>query len=114
MTHSPSDLGCGGRELWNGVTERHELDHMQLVMLEQACRQRDRCDALAGDASNGDLGALRHERDSAMAMTRLLSALRLPDGAGRKPQARQIRGVQAPSSPLSALERDRLRHAAQQ
>jgi hypothetical protein len=46
-------------------------------------------------------------------MTRLLAALRLPDEAGRKPQARQIRGVHAPSSPVSALERARLRHAGE-
>jgi hypothetical protein len=43
-------------------------------------------------------------------MARLLSALRLPDDAGRKPQARKIRGVQQPSSAVSALERARLRH----
>jgi hypothetical protein len=55
-------------------------------MLEQACRQRDRCDTLASDAAAGDRGALRHERDSALAMTRLLAALRLPDEGGRKPQ----------------------------
>ncbi len=107
MTNVPTDFGWGGRQLWDGVTERHELDQMQLVMLEQACRQRDRCDALAPIASTG---ALRHERDAAMAMSRLLTALRLPDQAGRIPQSRQPRGVQAPSSPPSALERGRQRH----
>jgi hypothetical protein len=91
----------------------HEPDPPQLATLELACRQRDRCDALAPDAAAGDAGALRHERDSALAMTRLLAALRLPDEAGRKPQARQLRGVQAPSgaTPMSAVERARLRHA---
>jgi hypothetical protein len=56
-----------------------------------------------------------HELDPPqLAMTRLLAALRLPDAAGRKPQARQIRGVQAPSSSRSALERSRLRHSGKQ
>lgn len=44
---------------------------------------------------------------AALAMTRLLAALCLLEGAGRMPQARQIRGVQAPSPPMSALERSK-------
>jgi hypothetical protein len=114
MTRPPAGLASGGRALWRDVLDSQELDALRLAVLEQACRQRDRCDTLAAAASNGDPGALRHERDSAMAMTRLLSALRLPDATGRKPQARQVRGVQAPSTPLSAVERARQRHAAQQ
>jgi hypothetical protein len=121
MTAPPAGLASGGRALWRSVTLVHELDPPHLATLELACRQRDRCDMLASDAAAGDHGALRHERDAALAMTRLLAALRLPDEGGRKPQARQIRGVQAPSSPVSvsvsvsvsalALERARLRHA---
>jgi hypothetical protein len=114
MTTPPAGLASGGRALWSAVTELHPLDPSQLATLEQACRQRDRCDALAPDAAAGDPGALRQERDSALAMTRLLVALRLPDEAGRRPQARRIRGVQAPSAPTSALERARLRHAGKQ
>jgi len=109
MTETPAGLAPGGRALWSAVTGLHELDPPQFVMLEQACRQRDRCDALAPDAAAGYPGALRHERDAALAMTRLLAALRLPDDGGRKPQARHIRGVQAPSVPMLALERARLR-----
>jgi hypothetical protein len=88
----------------------------QLATLELACRQRDRCDTLAPEAAAGDPGALRHERDAALTMTRLLAALRLPDEAGRKPQARRMRDVQVPSTvtPMSALERARLRHAGEQ
>src|SRR4028118_1595799 len=118
MTGPPAGLAKGGRALWSAVLDSHELDTPRLAVLEQACRQRDRCDTLAANAANGDPGALRHEsdsamamprlpataatgapgalpheRDSAMAMTRLLSALRLPDDVGRQPQARQIRGV---------------------
>ncbi len=94
MKEPPAGLAFGGRALWHGAQQAHELDPLQLAMLEQACRQRDRCDALAPDAATGDPGALRQERDSAMAMTRLLAALRLPSqSGGRKPQARQLRGV---------------------
>jgi len=77
---------------WSAVTGLHELDPPQFVMLEQACRQRDRCDALAPDAAAGHPGALRHERNAALTMTRLLAALRRPNEAGREPQAPQIRG----------------------
>ncbi len=79
--------------LWAGVTALHlDLDGAQLATLEQACRQRDRADALADKASTGDASALRNEREAGLAMTRLLAALRLPDDAGRRPQARQVRG----------------------
>ena len=111
MTEAPVGLAPGGRVLWRAVAGLHELDRPQLATLEQACRQRDRCDVLAPEAVAGNPGTLRHERDAALAMTGLLAALRLPDAAGRKPQARPIRGVQAPSVPMSALERGRLLHA---
>jgi hypothetical protein len=112
MTQTPRGLASGGKKLWTQVLETHDLDEMQVAMLEQACRQRDRTDTLArlnyeaGDEP--DQSNLRQERDAALAMSRLLAALRLPDEAGRKPQARQIRGVQSPTK-LSAAERMRLR-----
>ena len=111
MTAPPAGLASGGVALWSAVSNLHELDPSQLATLEQACRQRDRCDTLAPNAAAGDPGALRHERDSALAMARFLTALRPPDDGGCKPQARRIQGVQAPSVPMSALERARLRHA---
>ncbi len=93
--------------LWAGVTALHlDLDGAQLATLEQACRQRDRADALAEKASTGDASALRHEREAGLAMTRLLAAMRLPDDAGRRPQARQLRGVQKPGK-VSSLDRAR-------
>lgn len=113
MNEVPAGLASGGRALWSAVLDSHVLDAPRLAMLEQACRQRDRCDTLAADAANGDHGALRHERDAAMAMTRLLAALRLTTESGHRSQARQMRGVQAPSSPISALERARQRHASE-
>jgi hypothetical protein len=110
---APAGLASGGLALWNAVTGLHELAPPQLATLELACRQRDRCDALAPGAAAADPGALRHERDSALAMPRLLAALRLVDEAGRKPQSRQLGGVQEPAAgvtPVSALDRARLRH----
>ncbi len=104
---APKGLRSGGRRLWDGITDDHELDDGQLATLEQACRQRDRADSLASAAASGDPSALRHERESALAMTRLLAALRLPDEkTGKRPQSRQVRGVQRPSG-VSSLDRAR-------
>ncbi len=105
MTTDPVGLFDGGEALWAGVTALHDLDDAQLATLEQACRQRDRADALAEKASTGDASALRHEREAGLAMTRLLAAMRLPDDAGRRPQARQLRGVQQPSAGRSVEDR---------
>ena len=105
---TPDDLNVGGQALWDEVNAAHELDEMQLRMLEAACRQKDRCDLLAPEAAQGDPGALRHERDSALAMTRLLAALRLPDEKGKRPQVRSIRGAYEPVRPTS-LDRARAR-----
>jgi len=104
----PKGLRPGGKALWQGVVGDHDdLDTGQLVTLEAACRQRDRADQLAAAAATGEPSALRHERESALAMTRLLAAMRLPDAAGKRPIARQVRGVQGPSK-VSSLERARL------
>ncbi len=77
MTVEPVGLFDGGTALWTGVIALHDLDDAQLATLEQACRQRDRADALADKASTGDASALRNEREAGLAMTRLLAALRL-------------------------------------
>lgn len=100
MTTTPKGLRAGGRRLWQGITADHEdLDSGQLALLEQACRQRDRADSLASAAAAGDPGALRHERDSAMAMARLIAAIRLPDEVtGKRPQTRPLRGAHQPKS----------------
>ena len=103
----PDGLSGGGSTLWDAMTEAHELDGAQLATLEMACRQRDRADQQAEKAAAGDASALRHEREASLAMSRLIAALRLPDEAGRRPQRRQIRGVQRPSTKTSA--RDRLK-----
>lgn len=112
---APRGLSAGGRSLWSGITGDTDLDAGQLATLELACRQRDRADSLAPAAAGGDPVALRQERDCALAMARLLAALRLPDPvSGRRPQARQVRGVQQPTvtGKVSSLERARARKSS--
>lgn len=108
MSDVPKGLKAGGTKLWQEISEGHALDAGQEAMLEQACRQRDRTDMLHETIIGSEAveaGDLRQERDAALAMTRLLAAMRLPDDAGKRPQARQIRGVQEPSRILSIAER---------
>lgn len=107
MPTVPLGLRTGGDALWRAIVESQDLDAGQLATLEQACRQRDRADVLAPQAAIGDLAAIRHERDAALSMARLLAALRLPDTVGgKRPARRQLRGVQQPSA-VSSLERAR-------
>lgn len=107
MAGIPRGLRSGGKALWVGLSEHHDLDAGQVATLEGACRQRDRADLLASAAGAGDASALRQERDSLLAMARLIAALRLPNEAGKRPQARQLRGVQQPSGKVSSLDKAR-------
>ncbi len=94
---APRGLAASGRRLWSDVSGFCDLDPMQAEILEAACRQSDRSDKFAVAAAAGDVTAARQERDSALAMARLFAAMRLPDDTGRRPQSRQVRGVQKPS-----------------
>jgi hypothetical protein len=83
-----------------------------------ACRTADRVEHLEGLAATTDpvvegrAGPMIHPllaevRQQAALLARLVAALRLPDEAtGKKPQRRQLRGVQKPSA-VSSLERAR-------
>ncbi len=83
----PRKLDAGGQFLWRGVTADHDLEACQQVLLLQACRAKDYLDQLAPIAATGDLAAMREERLTALSMSSLLSALRLPDKTtGRRPQ----------------------------
>ena len=111
---APKGLGARGRRLWREITEAHELDPMQVVLLEEACRCADRLDKLEEKLS-GREDAWAHLRtraqsmvnddgevtidlviDSALSEARqqqnvfkqLLASLRLPDAAGARPQQR--------------------------
>ncbi|MFI8778236.1 hypothetical protein ACIGH6_14285 [Brachybacterium paraconglomeratum] len=109
---APKGLGARGRRLWREITEAHELDPMQVVLLEEACRCADRLDKLeeklsgredawAHLLSRTDLGdaddhvielridsALSEARQQQNVFKQLLASLRLPDAAGARPQQR--------------------------
>ncbi|MCZ3386318.1 MAG: hypothetical protein LH630_05005 [Actinomycetia bacterium] len=111
---TPTGLGPGGRALWKAIDDAHDLDAMQRVQREVACRAKDRCDRLDGllrdDVDSWD-SALSQANATANLMKQLLAALRLPDEAtGRKPQYRGPRGAHAPKvagGKVSSLDRAR-------
>lgn len=119
MPDAPESLSNGGRSLWIATTENHDLDATQLVQLAEACRIKDRCDALDRAVraleNEGDLkdylAAVAQANSSANQMKQLIAALRLPDEAtGKRPQYRGPRGAQKPSKPggkVSSLDRAR-------
>lgn len=134
----PVGLGPGGRALWSGIADEHELNASQVAQLTEACRMKDRCDKLddllRGDVdtwatldldprSNGQVyelritGALSKANDTANAMKQQIAALRLPDEVtGKRPQRRGPRGAQKPSvaggaGKVSSLDRARQRQS---
>lgn len=94
---APKGLAERGRRVWDAVEELHELDAIQRVTLEEACRAADRLDVLDGRVRAGDDAALAEARQQQNVMKQLFAALRLPDAAGVKPQQRGgARGSYAP------------------
>lgn len=118
MTDAPDGLSTGGAALWAQITEAHELDPQQLVQLEEACRAKDRCDALdramkvSADEKSWSQ-SLKDANATANLLKQLLAALRLPDEqTGKKPQYRGPRGAQNPTvagGKISSLDRARQR-----
>lgn len=128
---APSGLGTGGRALWRSISADYDLDVMQRVQLEEACRAKDRLDKLdlilRGDVETWATITHRTQTDdyelkiddaltkanaTANLMKQLLAAMRLPDAAtGKKPQYRGARGAQKPSVPggsnVSSIDRAR-------
>jgi hypothetical protein len=99
-----------GDNLWTEVTEAHDLDPVQLVILQEACRCADRLDALDARIGAGDDAALSEARQQQNVMKQLLVSLRLPDAAtGKKPTLRAARGAYSkrPSGKVSSLDRAR-------
>ena len=116
------DLSTRGARLWSSLTAQdaellEELCPRREVALT-ACRAADRLDALEELAATTDFvlegrsGPYTHPvhvevRQAGLALARHVAALRLPDQAtGKRPQARQVRGVQVPAS---GSARDRLK-----
>lgn len=127
---APRGLGKGGRALWRSIATDYDLDVVQRVQLEEACRAKDRLDKLdavlrgdvdvwmtlnvdeIGDARLEISGALTQANSTANLMKQLLAAMRLEDPkTGKKPQYRGPRGAQKPSTPggsnVSSIDRAR-------
>jgi hypothetical protein len=110
---TPDGLSSRGARLWLSLLAQDSLledetNPMREVAL-QACRTADRLEDIDSEIASAEdrLRLLAEERQQSQAMARLISALRLPDEAtGKKPQRRQLRGVQKPSS-VSSLDRMR-------
>lgn len=103
MPAMPDGLGPRGMRLWNEITTEHELDPVQVVLLEECCRSSDRLDELNGAIQGEDVVGLVQEKVLAEArqqqnvLKQLLVSLRLPDAAGKRPQLRGARGSYNPS-----------------
>lgn len=111
---TPDGLGPGGRKLWKSITDDYEIDGVQQIQLEEACRAKDRCDRLSlllADQHDSKLQA--DANTTANLLKQLLAALRLPDPqSGKRPQYRGARGAQKPSvagGKVSSLDRARAR-----
>lgn len=121
------DLGARGLRLWTSllaqdVALEDEANPMREVALS-ACRTADRVNSLEILAAQTDAvvegrqGPMIHPllaevRQQSALLARLVAALRLPDEAsGKRPQKRQLRGVQKPSA-VSSLDRAREKSGA--
>lgn len=116
------DLGPRGARLWASLTARDESLKDDVPAREvalSACRTADRVDRLEALAEvtdpvvEGRTGPMIHPvfaevRQQSALLARLVAALRLPDEeTGKRPQKRQMRGVQKPSraaGTVSSLE----------
>lgn len=122
-----TDFGRRGQRLWENLLERDsnladELNPDREVAIS-ACHTADRVELMETQATfaepviEGRTGMQANPlyvelRQQAALLARLIAALRLPDlAAGKRPQHRQLRGVQAlkdkPTGGLSSLERAR-------
>ncbi len=95
----PASLRTTGKHLWTAVTRGWELTTHEELLLLQACRVADLCDALATVV--GDEGPLRagranpavvELRQQQQLLGRLIVALRIPVG-DEDAKASQRRGV---------------------
>lgn len=136
----PVGLATRGKRLWREITEAHDLDSVQVVMLEECCRSADRLDELDSiiqgrgvlelmrfrckDAFSDEFdrnlsvevkfdNVLGEARQQQNVLKQLLVSLRLPDGAGVKPQRRGARGSYKPTAEkagnVSSIDRARQR-----
>lgn len=97
---APRGAGTAGRALFRSITEAFELEPHEIAVLGQVVRVADRIAALdalvdaEGVMVEGKVhGALVESRLERLALSRMLTALRLPDQADQRPQRRGMRGV---------------------
>lgn len=112
--------------MWKAVVDEHDLDRVQMVQLEEACRAKDRLDKLdliiRGDVETWVTlvegvevevvvdRALDKANTTANLLKQLLAALRLPEeSTGKRPQRRGARGAYSPTGTVSSLDRARAR-----
>ena len=109
---TPPGLKSGGRRLWRAVAEEFELAEHERVVLLEAARTVDSCDALqvildeGGVINSSPQGLRAHPalvelRQQRVTLAKLVASLRIPldadQVAGRLPQQRvgirSVRGV---------------------
>jgi len=120
-------LNAGGRSLWVEVTGGRDLDAVQRVQLEEACRAKDRLDQLdallRGDATSwcrlvylarDDVyelrvdGALAQANSTANVLRQLLAGVRLSEEwSATRPQSRGVAPTAATDDRVSSLDRAR-------
>ena len=110
-TPPPDDLAASGRLVWEAVTAEYDCEAHELALLHELGRSLDLLDTLAAVlAAEGVMQdfpqdrrvhpAAGEARQQRIVAARLSAALRLPAGdedaatAVRRPQRRQVRGVQ--------------------
>lgn len=99
MIDPPDNLGPSGSALWAGLVDLATFDVHELTLVVEACRVRDRLDALneviraEGVTVTSPQGVKAHPalveaRAQEVVMTRLLASLRIPTDDLARPQAR--------------------------
>lgn len=119
---TPKHLGAAGAAMWEDICERYELDFSDRAILIQACRMADNCDRIAAQLRKSglthwtEIGSeaisplLVEMRQQALAMARMLAALKLPaddaqgyarDAAAGRSKRSHRSGVGPPKGPYS-------------
>lgn len=89
MNNSPEGLDASGLELWDSVAAEFDLDHREMIELEEACRVRDTIAVLRAQlAQDGTMiassqGSRLHPviaeiRSQQLTLARLLATLKMP------------------------------------
>jgi hypothetical protein len=118
MNDVPDGLMAGGRRLWLALLSQDDSladdSNPALAIALEACRTKDRCDLLALRVAscsvvvdNGMGQAVIHpawteSRQQAIMLNQLITSLRLPNAAGKRPQFRGARGTYRPRAIPSA------------